>query len=91
MKNKNNSNYCKSYSEFVLSFVKIIPYSDSIGNKGAFIRLKGDQMIAKYTTYEAVVRKEKYYILQFCHSLLRIIYITYFNRACCYLTASPGC
>jgi hypothetical protein len=30
-------------------------YSDSIGNKGAFIRLKGDQMVPKYTTYDAVV------------------------------------
>jgi len=29
-------------------------YCDSIGNKGAFIRLKGDQMVPKYTTYEAV-------------------------------------
>lgn len=37
-------------------------YSDSIGNKGAFIRLKGNQMVPKYTTYEAVVSffKEKY-------------------------------
>ncbi|CAL8081137.1 unnamed protein product [Orchesella dallaii] len=29
-------------------------YCDSIGNKGAFIRMKGNQMDPKYTTYEAV-------------------------------------
>jgi len=29
-------------------------YCDTIGNKGAFIRLKGDQMLPKYITYEAV-------------------------------------
>lgn len=29
-------------------------YCDTIGNKGAFIRLKGDQMVPKYTTYDAV-------------------------------------
>ncbi|XP_021945606.1 serine/threonine-protein phosphatase 5 [Folsomia candida] len=29
-------------------------YCDTIGNKGAFIRLKGDQMVPKFTTYEAV-------------------------------------
>jgi len=29
-------------------------YCDTIGNKGAFIRLKGNQMVPQYTTYEAV-------------------------------------
>jgi len=29
-------------------------YCDTIGNKGAIIRLKGDQMAPKFTTYEAV-------------------------------------
>jgi len=29
-------------------------YCDTIGNKGAYIRLKGDQMVPKYTTYDAV-------------------------------------
>ncbi|XP_019874871.1 serine/threonine-protein phosphatase 5 [Aethina tumida] len=29
-------------------------YCDSMGNKGAFIKLKGKDMVPKYTTYEAV-------------------------------------
>jgi hypothetical protein len=35
--------------------------SDTIGNKGAFIRLKGDQMVPKYITYEAVVSGQQAY------------------------------
>lgn len=33
----------------------ILPFSDTMGNKGAFITMTGGKMIPKYTTYEAVV------------------------------------
>ena len=32
-----------------------IYFSDTMGNKGAFITLKGDDLTPKFTTYEAVV------------------------------------
>ena len=32
-----------------------ICFSDTMGNKGAFITLKGDDLTPKFTTYEAVV------------------------------------
>lgn len=49
-------------------------YCDTIGNKGAFIRLKGDQMVPKFTTYEAVVSA-------YLHSFL-ITYILLLNLFC---------
>lgn len=33
----------------------VLFYSDTMGNKGAFIKLKGSNMIPKFTTYKAVV------------------------------------
>ena len=39
----------------VIEYVSFIVYSDTMGNKGAFITLKGGDLTPKYTSYEAVV------------------------------------
>lgn len=45
---------CNDYS------LKLIRYSDTMGNLGAFITLNGKDMKPKYTTYEAVVSISSY-------------------------------
>lgn len=40
--------------------LKLIRYSDTMGNLGAFITLNGKDMKPKYTTYEAVVSVSSY-------------------------------
>lgn len=38
-----------------MNIIYIIFFSDTMGNKGAFITMNGGQMLPQYTTYEAVV------------------------------------
>lgn len=40
-------------SQYLLVIIFFV-FSDTMGNKGAFITLKGKDMVPNYTTYEAV-------------------------------------
>lgn len=44
--------------QLLLTICFVIFFSDSMGNKGAFITLTGKDMKPKYTTYDAVVSME---------------------------------
>lgn len=59
---------------FVFSFLKV-GCSDTMGNKGAFITLEGQDMEPKYTTYEAVVSYSFFFIYlgwyDFCFSRIQ--------------------
>lgn len=54
-------------------------FSDTMGNKGAFINLNGKDMIPKYITYEAVVSVSLFFFPYITNFHLTKFKVDYYN------------
>lgn len=72
--------FWESFGSKVICDLSSVHFSDTMGNKGAFITLNGKDMKPQYTTYEAVV----------C-VLMIFFFFTSISPLCCFFPAPSQC